>query len=181
MLSSESLPVVDRRALLRGAILLVGGSLAGLPADAFAQLAQSDRFFSEARFAVLDEVAETIIPRTDTPGARDVGVPGLIDALMTNWASDERGRDFRALLDDIDSAAGRSGLLALPAEERFDLIRRYDAEKLYEPVYSWFKELVLTLYYLSEEGATQELRYELVPGAWDASTTVTPDTRAWAV
>lgn len=181
MLSSQSLPAIDRRALLRSAILLVGGSLAGLPAKAFAQLAQSERFFSDAQFAVLDEVAETIIPRTDTPGARDAGVPGLIDALMTNWASDERGDDFRALLDDIDGAAGGSGLLALAAEDRFDLIRRYDAEKLYEPVYSRFKELVLTLYYLSEPGATQELRYELVPGAWDAWTTVSPDTRAWAV
>jgi hypothetical protein len=39
----------------------------------------------------------------------------------------------------------------------------------------------MTAYYLSEVGATQELRYELVPGSFQGGIPVGPDTRAWAV
>jgi len=38
----------------------------------------------------------------------------------------------------------------------------------------------MTGYYLSEPGATQELRYELVPGVWEPAVKMGPDTRAWA-
>jgi hypothetical protein len=71
----------------------------------------------------------------------------------------------------------------MKAPERLDYVRKYDLEKLHggDGVYARFKELVLTLYYLSEPGATQELRYELSPGKWDGWTEMTPDTRAWAV
>lgn len=183
----EGMMATDRRALLRSAILLVGGSMAGLPGAALAQAAATPkRFFTGPQYSVLDEVSETIIPKTDTPGAREAGVPEVIDGLMTNWASAERGAQFRALMDDIDrsaQAAGAPALRALAPAARIDLVRRYDAEKLEaaDPVYRRFKELVMTTYYLSEPGATQELRYELVPGKWEPWTTIGPDTRAWAV
>ena len=186
---TEGQMAMDRRALLRSAILLVGGSMAGLPGEALAQgakAASTKRFFSPAQFAALDHVAETIIPKTDTPGARGAGVPAAMDALMGNWASAERGAQFRALMDDFDRAAKAEAgatVAALAPNRRLDFVRRYDAAKLEakDPVYGRFKELVLTLYYLSEVGATQELRYELVPGKWEAFTTIGPGARAWAV
>ena len=158
-MAKGGLPEVDRRALLKSAILLVGGSLAGLPATALAQAPETQRFFTPQQLAVIDEVAEIIIPRTDTPGARDAGVGLALDSLMANWASAERGSEFRALAEDMDSEA--DGLLALPPERRIEAVRAYDAEafKKEDATYRRFKELVLTLYYLSEPGATQELRY----------------------
>jgi hypothetical protein len=131
------------------------------------------------------EVAEIILPQTDTPGAKEAGVPEVLDALMTNWASVERQQQFRALIDDMDRAAlvaGGAPLPALGAEKRAELVRSYDAEKVgaSDPVYKKFKELVLTLYYSSEAGATRELRYELIPGKWEPGIELAPDTRAWA-
>lgn len=169
---------VDRRLLLRSAILLVGGSLAGIPDLAFAQ-GSVERFFTPAQFAVLAEYAEIMIPRTDTPGAREAGVPEALDALMRNWASEQRQEDFRALIDEI----GGAGLLSRSSAERLEFVRRFDADKMGkgDPVYGRFRELVLTLYYLSEAGATKELRYELVPGKWEPAITIGTDTRAWAV
>ena len=187
---NESLPALDRRALLRSAILIVGGSLAGVPAISFAQeaeaVADKPRFFDAARFALLGEVTEIMIPQTDTPGARQAGVATTIDALMRDWASDKRQQEFTALLDAYDlaaRAAGGASLLALPAPKRTEVVAAFDAERLDagDPVYYKFKELVLTAYYLSEPGATQELRYELVPGSWQSGVPVGPDTRTWAV
>jgi gluconate 2-dehydrogenase gamma chain len=178
---------LDRRALLRGAILLVGGSIAGVPDELLAQVpAAPVRFFTPAQFATLAETADIILPRTDTPGAKDAGVPEALDALMTNWASKARKREFKSLIDEIGAraaAAGSPTLAGLPPAKRVDLVRGFDAEKMKagDKVYGKFKELVLNLYYLSEPGATKELRYELIPGKFEPWTEMAPDTRAWAV
>ena len=47
--------------------------------------------------------------------------------------------------------------------------------------YGKFKWLVLVGYYHSEVGATQELRYELVPGAWRSCLPLSEVGRASAV
>jgi hypothetical protein len=175
---------LSRRELLHGAILLIGGASSAMPTDLFASAAAQERFFDKARFGLLDAVCEAIIPKTDTPGGRDAGVPAAFDALMQGWASPERRRQFTALLDAFDAAAvAESGkaLLSLPPEQQADVVAQYDAAKFRsDAVYAKFKELVVRLYYLSEAGATQELRFELVPGAWEPAMKITDHTRAWA-
>jgi gluconate 2-dehydrogenase gamma chain len=174
--------MLDRRALLRRALLLVGGTAAAIPFDLFADSSAQTRFFGAAQYSLLEAVVDIIIPRTDTPGAIDAGVPASFDALMKNWASRERQEQFRALLDEMDRAAREptGGLLALDRARRAEVLVAFDKSKISDRVYRRFKELVLTLYYLSEAGATQELRYEHVPGRWEASVKMTPDTRSWA-
>jgi hypothetical protein len=180
LFTAEGSPVLDRRSLIRNAILLVGGSLASAPANALAKTtAKRARFFTAAQYAVVAEVADIIIPRTETPGAKDAGVPQALDALMINWASRERQAQFRKLVDEM----GGTGLMKLASAQRVEAVRAFDAEKLgaWDEPYVKFKELVLTLYYLSEAGATKELRYELIPGRWDPWTEIAPDERAWAI
>jgi gluconate 2-dehydrogenase gamma chain len=187
MTPSTELPAMDRRALLRSALLLVGGSIAsGAPLELFARSTpKPTRFFSAAQFALLEEVADIMIPRTDTPGAREVGVPEAFDTLVKQWASPQRQLQFRAVLDDIQQtvmAKEGKAFMELAFEQRVAFISSYDSAKLLgSRAYAKFKELLLTLYYLSEAGATQELRYEHTPGAWEAATPVTPQTRAWAL
>lgn len=174
---------VDRRALLRGAILLVGGSLAGVPDHAFAQGAAG--FFPPAERAILDAACATMIPKTDTPGAIEAGVPAFIDSMMARWASDDTRDGFRSVLAEIDAAAresGGKGFASLAPAEQTKVLTAYDAAAIGGGGdYRRFKELVLTGYYLSEIGATQELRYELAPGVWEPKIAMAPDTRAWAV
>lgn len=180
--------MLDRRELLRRAIFLVGGTAVATPLELFADSGPQARFFGAAQYSLLEVVADIIMPRTDTPGAIDAGVPAAFDALMKNWASRERQEQFRALLEEIDQAAREqaSGLLALDRTRRTEVLVAFDKSKsggrhTGDKVYRKFKELVLTLYYHSEVGATQELRYEHVPGRWEASVKMTPDTRASAV
>ena len=176
---------MDRRALIRGAILMVGGSIAAgaMPDLAFAQTAA---FFTPAERAVLDAYCATLIPKTDTPGAIEAGVPGFLDGMMTNWASDNTRAGFRSALAEIDESASFAlgkGFAALTPEQQLAVLTTHDAEAFAarNGPYRRLKELALTGYYLSEVGATQELRYELAPGVWEPSIPMTPDTRAWAV
>jgi hypothetical protein len=164
---------------MRSAIILVGGSVAaGTPVQALAQNKSKRRFFTPAQYAILSEYAEVIIPRTATPGAKDAGVPASMDGLMRNWASRERQGQFRKLLDEI----GGAGFMKLAPKDRLEFVLGFDRERLTakEPTYSKFKELLLTTYYLSEEGATKELRYELIPGKYEGSSELAPDAPAWA-
>ena len=174
-----------RRRFIISALLAVG--TAGVPLPAIARVTRAQhkaaRFLSPARFAVLDALAETIMPRTDTPGARDALVPQRFDALMQNWASADTKAKFTRLLDDAEAmarAAGATGLAAAPAAKQLELVTAFDRTKFADPAYSKFKNLILSLYYISEPGATQELRYEHNPGAWEPNVPVTADTRAWA-
>lgn len=176
----------DRRKFIIAALLAIG--TAGVPLPAIAKVTGArrgtGRFLSPARFAVLDALAETIMPRTDTPGARDALVPQRFDALMRNWASTDTQAKFTTLLDEAEAmarAGGASGLAAMPATKQLEVVAAYDKAKMRDPGYAKFKALVFALYYLSEAGATQELRYEHVPGAWEPSLPVTADTRGWAI
>jgi gluconate 2-dehydrogenase gamma chain len=171
----------DRRSLLRAAILMVGG-LAVAPDLA---CAAGPAFFGAAERSNLDLLCETLIPRTDTPGAVDAGVPAFLDGLMANWASPEHQAAFRGTLGRLAQAAQADTgkpLAALSPAERTRWFQAQDAALLgaEDPGYRQFRRLVLTGYYFSEAGATQELRYELIPGSWDPAVPVTADTRAWA-
>ena len=105
-------------------------------------------------------------------------MPEALDGLMANWASEARKAEFRALVGRIAAA----GVVTPGAPPQVELARRFDAAQLpVDPVYRRFKELILVLYYLSQAGATRELRYEHAPGKWEPSIAVGPDTRAWAV
>ncbi len=175
----------DRRRFIRNALLAIGA--AGAPLPAFELLAspppEGAKFFSPERFAVLDALAETIMPRTDTPGARDVLVPARIDGLMNSWASAQTKTDFARVLDEVEAASRASdaaSLARLTPAKQLEVVSAYDKARVQDPAYLKLKGLVLALYYLSEPGATQELTYEHVPGAWQPSIPVTAETRGYA-
>jgi hypothetical protein len=163
---------INRRSLLLGAVFLVGGAAA---LTRFARHSvvdgNSGPVLSPDQFALLEQVTETIIPASDTPGAIAAGVPAFMRQMLGDWGSQQTRTEFLAVLDDIERQAWKrhgAAFLALPPERRLDVMRSVDAESIdrQDLGYRKFKWLVLVSYYQSEPGATQELRYELVPGAW---------------
>lgn len=176
---------LDRRSMLEGIGALIG--LAALPAQALAAgPAKTPRrapLLDKPTTALVTALADTLIPRTDTPGAVQVGVPAKFDALLRDWASAPHRAAHLATLAAIDTAAkaktGRAFAL-LPPSQRTAFLKAYDAEQFASNAdYAKLKDLLVGLYYFSEAGASVELRYEHAPGAWEASIPLTPATRAW--
>ena len=67
------------------------------------------RTLNAAQQALVTEIAELIIPETDTPGATSVQVPQFIDLILTEWASDDERAAFLAGLADIEARASTIG------------------------------------------------------------------------
>ncbi len=178
---------VNRRDLLLGAIFLVGGAaaLTRFTSKAVASRAAGSALTAE-QFALLEQVAEVIIPATDTPGAIAAGAPAFVRELLENWSSAQARAQTLGVLEAVERASwSRFGaaFLELMPEQRLDIVRAHDAAAIaqQDAAYSRFKYLVLVGYYQSEVGATQELRFELVPGAWRACVPLNEIGRASAV
>jgi hypothetical protein len=187
--------MLERMAFLLGA--------AALPAEALAKPAarRARKFLNAPRMTLLSAVADTIIPQTDTPGALAAKVPAKFDALLVNWASPQRRVELVGALTQIDALARaqeKVGFAALTPEKRLALLTPHDAASLKpvpdtrnlkgmvammagpsvaNPAYAKLRELIILLYFYSEEALTTELVYEHSPGGWTPSIKVTPETR----
>jgi hypothetical protein len=186
MPDSSHTPNLNRRSLILGAVFLVGGAaaLTRFTRNAGVEPDQGPVFSSD-QFALLEQVSEVIIPATDTPGAIGAGVPEFIRQVLGDWGSSETRAAITGVLESLEKQAWSrhgAGFLELPGERRESLVRALDEESMARQDIPWsrFKQLVLLGYYHSEIGATQELRYELVPGAWRSCLPLTEVGRATA-
>lgn len=149
--------------------------------------------WSTDQIALLDEAAETILPRTTTPGAKDAQCGPFIARMVTDTYEPAHQRIFRRGLVELDAAArtasGRRFVEATPAQ-RLALLERFDRETAQfmrdrpddEPPH-WFrmlKELTLLGFFTSEVGMTQALRYVESPGRFDPCVPYAPGDRDWA-
>lgn len=183
---------IARVTALLGGVALVGGT-GLLRAAAGERDYRNNGLFSRADVAWLDEVAETLLPETDTPGAKAAGV-GPFMALMVNdvYAPEEQEvfRDGMRTLEEVCRAEYGKGFLEAAAAQRLALLERIDLEQHTwmeartdeAPVHYFrmMKELALLGYFTSEIGYTQAMRYVETPGRFDPCTPHAPGEKIWA-
>jgi gluconate 2-dehydrogenase gamma chain len=194
----DDLDQMNRRSMLQTVALLLGAAtvptLAGCKAAG-----DGPGALDEAQLKLLSAIADTIIPKTDTPGAVDTGVPKQISGMLKAWASAET----RTKMIGAVAAIGKldKDFAGLDAAKRKALLSKYDADAVkpgpppkgkrhplammmgpptMNPDYIQLKGLIINLYYASEEACTKELVYEHNPGKFVASLKVTPETRPFA-
>jgi len=140
--------------------------------------------------AFLDAYADTLIPDTDTPGAKSVGAPAFVELMMSHTPDPKDLAKFQTKLDliraEFDKRAGAS-FAQLDAARRAQVLEAFDRDVLtgkagheYALEYGQLRSVTLYAYYTSEVGATQELRYQLVPGRYDADIPFDPHARAYS-
>jgi hypothetical protein len=131
---------------------------------------------TEGELEIVGLVADIILPRTDTPGATDVGVPAFIDLIASEWMHADEARELSEGLARLDATA--TGRFDLPfasctAPERLELVRELDAQlpppgsadDTPEGFYPTLKRLVLVGYFTTEVGAAQT-GYRITPGTF---------------
>lgn len=190
---------MNRREAISRVSLLLGGSILG--AEAFlAGCSQPDKNiggaginFSNDDVAFLDEIAETILPATDTPGAKEAKVGEFMTVIVRDCYTDKDQKIFVEGMQKLNEASrkknGHSFVDAKP-EERHDLLVELDKEqkeyttkkKENDPPHYFrlMKELTLWGYFTSEPGANKALRYVAVPGAYHGCIDYKKGDKAWA-
>jgi hypothetical protein len=156
-------------------------------------------YFSEPQRKIITAMTEVIIPRTDTPGAIDAGVPNYIELMVANWLNDEERVLFNAGLADIETR--------IPTEygKPFDQLAAHEQLRIMEELESaasdssWYefgnvqrdyvsdapficqlKELTIWGFFTSEEGASQVLRYDPMPMYFDGNIPLAPEDSSWS-
>jgi len=180
---------MNRRELLKLIAMATGVAMIGTPKLARGYISPPDanNDFTEDEIALLDEIAETIIPKTDTPGAKDAACGLCMAQVVTDCYSPEEQAQFRNGLAALN-ARTKGHFMQMPPEERADLFRALHAE-LKAPdaegappkphYFTMFKQLTLFAFFTSEVGATQVLRYVAVPGRFE-DIAYEPGMKAWA-
>lgn len=170
-------------ALLRAKLLLADGSM---------ELDPLQNFFSVNERLLLTALAETIIPATDTPGAREAGVADFIEVMVGQTFSDPDQSAFKSSLSAIDVLTRQyygSDYASLAKSSQVSLLSdlangrtkcaRLDAIALRD-FFHLLKELTVIAYYTSEIGASMELAYLHLPGRHDACTDMPGGQVAWS-
>jgi len=168
-------PGISRREAIRRAALLAGIVLSPewLPlADTAMPLAQA-RHLTAAQFAIAGAIADRIIPRTDTPGAADVGVPALIDLLYGEFMNEAERQLLTKGLADVEAAAtsAHGAPFAALTSERQDVLLRGIAKAEEGQPQSFFaliRSATVLGYFTSEQVGRTVLHYDPVPGRYDA-------------
>jgi hypothetical protein len=202
---------VQRVMALMGGFALAGGDqLEGFSFDAAAfdqAMAEGVGAFTAADVALLDEIAETILPETTTPGAKAARTGAFMALMVTDAYTDANQQVFRdgmrALEDACRAATSVSFMQATPAQrltllEALDREQKTAMEETANPARTRFpaaaplpedarphyfrlmKELALLGYFTSEIGYTKAMRYVESPGRFDPDAPHAPGDRSWA-
>ena len=131
---------------------------------------------TDAQIALIAAIADTIIPRTDSPSATDVNVPAFVDVIVSESYKEIDRDAFIAGLEALDtqlrSAAGLSFAslapddrgLAIEALEKMP-DRRTDPARTY-----WrLKGLIVHGYFTSEPVMKNVLKVEIMPGSFNGA------------
>lgn len=141
---------------------------------------------------LIAHLSETILPKTDTPGAIEAGVHSYIDNALNKLASVEEKAGFKMWIEDFTkrcSAANGKSFVESDQKQRATFLTDYEkeaqaaAEKEELPLSAWFmvKEQILLGYFTSELGMTKALVHLPIPGEYKPCISVDEVDGMWAI
>lgn len=142
--------------------------------------------FSASDHALLNEIADTIIPSTpDSGGAKDANIAAFMEEIVRDFYTESERAAFMSGLSQLQilsrsTSAGRD-FEALSANERHALLLKFEKPNPTPEYFRMVKQLTVWGYFSSEIGSKQALNYLPVPGRYEACVTIDQaTTKAWA-
>lgn len=187
---------MTRRDLLKMITLATGSALVGgellFTACTPDKRGYKSPHFTKSDVDLLNEIGETILPRTNTPGAKDANVGEFMTKVVDNCYFEQDSTTFHNGLKEIEvqaQARYKTGFMKLTPEQRTEMLSQINTEaRSYErpqggpPHYfTLIKQLTLFAFFTSEIGQTKVLRHIAIPGRYDGNMDYNPGDPAWAI
>jgi Gluconate 2-dehydrogenase subunit 3 len=146
---------------------------------------------------LLAAIADTIIPRSDSPSASECNAHEFIVKMVMESTEARTQNNFMSGLIDLteySKAAFDKSFMDCSAQERNQILTHFsDRDKikpgiigkvkkriLGKPFFETLREYTVIGYFTSEQGATTALRYSLVPSKYEACVPYSNGEKAWA-
>ncbi|TDB67884.1 gluconate 2-dehydrogenase subunit 3 family protein [Arundinibacter roseus] len=162
---------MQRRTALKNVASTIGAFVA-LPAWANGwnrQQLSNNALLNPAENSLLAEVVETIIPKTDTPGAKELGVHQFVQTMITD-CYDKKAQDSLvsglASLDAFSQSTFGKSFTACSAKQRIHILEGMELsdDAARKSFYGMVKGLTIQGYMSSEYVMTNLTHYEMIPG-----------------
>lgn len=178
--------LIDRKEALKRVSYLLGGAISAPTVLGFLNGCSAStataKGFTPDQLTFLGQVSDIIIPKTDTPGASEVGVPEFIDNMIFLFWDEDKRTGFISKMEAFQAKAenelGKPFTEASAQEQKAFVQQEHDAVfgddvdwDAPRPFIWMVKELTITGYFSSEVGMTQVQQYKLVPGYYDGCLT----------
>jgi hypothetical protein len=133
---------------------------------------------SDDQLKLIGAIADTILPRTDSPSATDVKVPAFVDVIVSENYTDAQRTAFVNALPQLEVAlrgADGASFVSMDAEHQavaLGTVERANRQPQPYATYWRLKGLVIHGYFTSERVAKQVLHYNMMPGRYDGAAKV---------
>ncbi len=168
---------MDRRAALKNLALVIGGALILPACDRHvgkASIALNKIDLNAQDEALIGDVAETIIPHTSTPGAKDLQLHLFVMKMLNDCTKPEDQKSYVAGIKAFNEATQKAyhkSFGQLSAQQREQWLTKLETESMPKSdltnFFSTTKQLTVFGYTHSKFYMTKEVVYELVPGRYN--------------
>lgn len=186
-----------RKAIITGALAAAGLAASGGGYEWYRIHRKADLGFLHQNRELLTALAETIIPATDVPGARETGVGDFIVKMIEFCTERKEQNRFIDGLKNIqeycinkygrpyESCGGAEQEAVLTRWEQAGqpqkgLMGKVQTRLFGRPFFTLLKEYTVEGYCTSEPGATKGLAYLYIPGSYTGCMPLKPGQKAWA-
>ncbi|WP_316814890.1 gluconate 2-dehydrogenase subunit 3 family protein [Pedobacter nyackensis] len=155
-----------------------------------------DLNYLDTKKGLIGEIADTIIPATDTPGAKDVGVEDFILKMVKECTEKKSQNAFISGLKDLEDYTLKEfskNYFDCNGRERIDILTHLENKEELSPIVHkiskrlfgdsfmyQFKYYAIMGYCTSEAGSTKAMAYDYIPGTYQACIPLTPHQKCWA-
>jgi hypothetical protein len=159
-----------------------------MPADDW-----TPEFFDQDQIELIAEIVETILPETDTPGAKAASVHRFIDDEVQYMFTPQDQYEFVLGLEDVDARARAvcaKQFRECSKEQRTELLKKLEEEattaeesgETYgRPFIKRIKILTFSGYFTSELIGKSVLSYDPIPGQYQGCIEIDDTTRIWSI
>lgn len=144
-------------------------------------------YFSPEKFLLLTLVADTILPRTDSPSASDVQVPATVDSMIGKVFDEDYQAGFKLQWLQLESYLRAGNFAELDSAARVELLRDLELGQSEElasarTCFTDLKQQVVAYYLTKEEIGEKYLNYVPIPGKYEPCISLEEaNNRAWAI